>query len=247
MDGLRRRRGMSERLLVVLPGYNVARHLPALVAGLRRHAPGVDLCLVDDGSSDGTAEAARGLGLEVRIHPGNRGKGEALKTGFAYAVAHGYDAVLTLDADGQHLPEEVPRLIERFRQGADVVIGSRMHANAGMPWLRKRTNEFTSAVVSRLASARIPDSQSGFRLIATSVLRAMTLQSSRYDLESEVLIRAGRLGYSIASVPITTVYQDQHSSIHPLVDTLRFFRLVGRARRWRRRPGDSPPRGDGAP
>jgi hypothetical protein len=113
-----------------------------------------------------------------------------------------------------------------------------MDASEGMPWLRKRTNEVTSAVVSRLAGTRIPDSQSGYRLIAVDVLRSVDLESRRYDLESEILIKAGRLGYSIGSVPVTTVYRDETSSIHPLIDTGRFLRLVWRARRWIRSPGD---------
>ena len=112
-----------------------------------------------------------------------------------------------------------------------------MHANDNMPWLRKRTNEFTSSVISRLAGQAIRDSQSGYRLLSTELLARIELESERYDLESEILIKAGRLGYPIQSVPITSVYGDQHSSIHPFVDTLRFLRLVWRARRWQRQPG----------
>lgn len=224
-------------LLILLPGYNVARHLPDLIPRIRAALPEAILCLVDDGSADGTAETAEGLGAELLRHSQNRGKGEALKTGFAYAVERGVEAVITLDADGQHLPEEMPRFVEAFGQGHRVVLGSRMGATANMPWLRKRTNEFTSWVVSRLAGCPIEDSQSGYRLVATELLARVELESKRYDLESEILIKAGRLGYSIASVPVTTVYSDQESSIHPLVDTFRFLRLVWRARRWRSRPG----------
>lgn len=231
---------MPQRILAVLPSYNVARHLPELLGRMRACVPQIEPCVIDDGSADSTADTARAAGATVLVHPQNRGKGEALKTGFAHALAHGYDAVLTMDADLQHLPEEIAGLLERWRAGADVVVGSRMHANQNMPWLRKRTNEFTSAVVGRLAGVRIPDSQSGFRLFAIDVLRSIQLESSRYDLESEILIKAGRLGYSIQSAPISTVYRDEHSSIHPVVDTLRFFRLVFRARRWRKHPGQRP-------
>ena len=112
-----------------------------------------------------------------------------------------------------------------------------MNANEEMPWLRKRTNEFMSWIVGLLASQRIPDSQSGYRLFDAAVLRSVHLETSRYDMESEILIKAGRLGYPVASVPITTVYHDEVSSINPFVDTLRFFRLLWQSRRWVRDPG----------
>jgi glycosyltransferase involved in cell wall biosynthesis len=225
-----------KRLLVLLPGYNVARHLDALLPAIASAAPDAEICLVDDGSGDGTADRARALGATVLVHERNRGKGEALKTGFRYAVQQGHDAVLTMDADGQHLPAEIPAFRAAFEAGTLVVVGSRMHSNDNMPWLRKRTNEFTSNVISRLAGSAIRDSQSGYRLIATELLARIDLESERYDLESEILIKAGRLGYAIGAVPVTSVYGDQHSSIHPFVDTLRFIRLVWRSRRWMRQP-----------
>jgi glycosyltransferase involved in cell wall biosynthesis len=205
-------------------------------------APQIHTVLVDDGSSDDTAEVAGRQGVEVIRHPVNGGKGEALKTGFARTLEGRHPACITLDADGQHLPEEIPRFLESWRKGNAVVVGSRMSANENMPWLRKRTNEFMSAIVGRLASQPIPDSQSGFRLIDAEVLRSVTLETSRYDMESEILIKAGRLGYPIASVPITTLYHDEVSSIHPFVDTLRFFRLLWDSRRWVREPGEGGPR-----
>lgn len=218
---------------ILLPGYNVARHLDALVADLRREVPDAELLLVDDGSADDTAEVARRLGLTVIEHEVNQGKGMALRTGFEAAVEAGAAAVITMDSDGQHLPSEAPRFIDAWQAGADVVVGDRMADNDNMPWLRKRTNEFTSWVISRIAGARIPDSQNGYRLFDTKVLRTVKLESRRYDMESEILIRAARQGYTIASVPISTIYHDEESSIHPFVDTGRFIRLVWRARNWR--------------
>ena len=218
---------------VLLPGYNVARHLPKLVDDLRASLPEASLLLVDDGSADATAATARALGLTVIEHEVNQGKGMALRTGFAAAVDAGTDAVITMDSDGQHLPAEASRFVEAWNAGADVVVGDRMRENDNMPWLRKRTNEFTSWVISRLAGARIPDSQNGYRLFDAKVLREVPLESRRYDMESEILIRAARRGFRIDAVPISTIYHDEHSSIHPFVDTMRFIRLVWRARRWR--------------
>jgi hypothetical protein len=95
-----------------------------------------------------------------------------------------------------------------------------------MPWLRKRTNEFTSWVVSRLAGTEIPDSQNGYRLFRAPCLEGLELRTTRYDTESEILVRLARRGYRIGSVPVSTIYGEEKSSIHPLVDTGRFFRLV---------------------
>jgi GT2 family glycosyltransferase len=157
----------------------------------------------------------------------------ALRTGFEAAVGAGTEAVITMDSDGQHLASEAGRFVDAWEEGADVVVGDRMADNDNMPWLRKRTNEFTSWVISRVAGARIPDSQNGYRLFDAEVLRSVKLESRRYDMESEILIRAARQGYRIASVPISTIYHDEESSINPFVDTFRFFRLVWRARGWR--------------
>lgn len=228
---------MTDELAVLLPGYNVARHLADLVPTIREHLPTADVVLVDDGSGDGTAHVATELGLHVVIHPENRGKGMALRTGFAAAVERGAKAVITMDADGQHLASEATRFVEAWRAGAHVVVGNRMAATAGMPWLRTRTNEFTSRVISRLAGTPIPDSQNGYRLFDAEVLRSVELESERYDLESEILIKAAALGFRITDVPVTTVYGDEVSSIHPVADTIRFVRLVGRTGRWKRRPG----------
>jgi glycosyltransferase involved in cell wall biosynthesis len=221
------------KVTVLLPGYNVARHLDALVGNLRAALPDAELLLVDDGSADDTAATGRALGLTVIEHEINQGKGMALRTGFEAAVGAGTEAVITMDSDGQHLASEAGRFVDAWEEGADVVVGDRMADNDNMPWLRKRTNEFTSWVISRVAGARIPDSQNGYRLFDAEVLRSVKLESRRYDMESEILIRAARQGYRIASVPISTIYHDEESSINPFVDTLRFFRLVWRARGWR--------------
>jgi glycosyltransferase involved in cell wall biosynthesis len=211
----------------IIPALNAARFLPAVVGEIKERHPDLRVLVVDDGSTDGTADAARGAGAEVAVHEVNRGKGEALKTGYAWALTAGVEWVFTLDADGQHLPGEMQRFLDVAAGGdVDVLVGSRMAATGDMPWLRRKTNEFTSWVVSRLAGTRIPDSQSGYRLFRTRVLDGVTLKTNRYDSESEILVRLARRGARIGDVPITTVYGDQHSSINPLVDTGRFFRLV---------------------
>ncbi len=211
----------------IIPALNAAAQLPALLAELQRGQPPPRLLVVDDGSSDGTADAARAAGADVLRHDANQGKGAALATGYRHALDAGWDWAYTLDADGQHLPAEMPRfLAAALQEGWDVVVGTRMADPAGMPWLRRATNRVTSAVVSGLAGQRIPDSQCGYRLFRVAPLAGLILRTTRYDTESEILVRLARRGCRIGSVPITSVYGGESSSIRPLRDTARFLRLV---------------------
>jgi len=211
----------------ILPALNAARYLPDVIGRIRAAQPGLRPLVVDDGSTDGTADVARAAGADVVVHPRNLGKGQALRTGYAWAEREGLDWVFTLDSDGQHLPEEMQGFLDvALGRGCDIVVGDRMARTENMPWLRKRTNQFTSAVVSALAGCAIPDSQNGYRLYRTACLRGLKLRTTRYDAESEILVRLARRGFRIGAAPISTVYGDETSSINPLVDTGRFFRLV---------------------
>jgi glycosyltransferase involved in cell wall biosynthesis len=211
----------------ILPALNAARFLPQVIADIRAAQPGCRVLVVDDGSADGTADTALKEGAEVRRHPRNLGKGMALRTGYAWAQEEKLDWVFTLDSDGQHLPAEMQRFLDAAATGRwDALVGTRMADNANMPWLRKWTNITTSRVISALAGCAIPDSQSGYRLYRVASLRGLRLRTTRYDAESEILVRLARGGARIGAVPISTVYGDQVSSIRPLVDTGRFLRLV---------------------
>ena len=212
---------------VILPSYNAARFLEKVIADIRAVVPDIRVLVVDDGSTDGTADVARQAGAEVIVHEVNRGKGGALATGNAWALESGLEWVYTMDADGQHLPGEMSSFEEVAAAGPyDVVVGNRMDDTRDMPWLRKRTNEFTSWVVSKLAGVDIPDSQNGYRLFRVACLEGLELRTTRYDTETEILVRLARRGYRIGAVPVSTIYGDEHSSINPFVDTGRFFRLV---------------------
>lgn len=189
------------------------------------------MVVVDDGSTDSTAQVLRDRNVVVLPHRQNRGKGEALKTGFAYARDNGYGAVITLDADLQHAPESIPGFLQLYRTGTyDLLVGARNIALSVMPFSRWLTNKVTSWIISRMAGQKITDSQSGYRLISTSLWHEMKLSTAAYDLESEILIKAGKRGYRIGEVPIETIYTGGVSYINPLSDSWRFIKLIWRNR-----------------
>ncbi|HWR82010.1 MAG TPA: glycosyltransferase family 2 protein [Candidatus Deferrimicrobium sp.] len=212
-------------VLVVVPAYNAARYLPELHSRLKRYVCEEHLLVVDDGSTDDSLKILNDSDINCLHFALNQGKGAALKAAFAYAVAHGYRSVLTIDADLQHLPEEIPRFFA-IDNGRRLAIGTRRINLQDMPFLRWLTNNLTSLIISVFSSQRVRDSQSGYRLIPTSVLRVLPMKTLRYDFESEMLFKAGALGCEIVEVPISTVYEGSHSYINPLVDTLRFIRQI---------------------
>lgn len=220
---------------------NVAALIPAYfeekrIADVARRALAqVDLVVVvDDGSTDATEAEARKSGAQVIRHPVNQGKGAAIKTGLRDLTARpGVRHVLILDADGQHLPEEIPLFIaEANRSRAPMIVGSRMSDLKTMPFIRKMTNLFMSSQISRVCGQRIPDTQCGFRMVDRDLAAALCeTESSKFDYETEMLVIAARRGCRIASVPVSTVYGDEISKIHPLRDTVRFFKLMRRLAR----------------
>jgi glycosyltransferase involved in cell wall biosynthesis len=215
---------------------NVAALIPAyfeeaqIQAVSRRTLAQLDHVLVlDDGSTDRTAEEARKAGAEVIRHERNKGKGAAIKTGFRELMARGFAYVLILDGDGQHLPEEIPAFIsEANRTGAPFVVGSRMSDTRKMPFVRKMTNRFMSAQISRLCGQPVPDSQCGFRMMHRDVIPHLFCESNNYEYETEMLLIASREGFRIASVPVSTIYGEEKSKIHPVRDSIRFFQLISR-------------------
>ena len=215
------------KLYAVIPARDAAGTVGGVVQGLMSALPEISVLVVDDGSVDGTGQAARDAGASVVRHEVNQGKGAALQTGFDEALRRGADAVLALDADGQHDPRVAPGLVAELAN-SDLVIGSREGDRTGMPWLRRATNDVTTWFVSRLAGQRVPDSQSGYRAIQASVLRAVRPESRRFEYESEFLIGAARAGFRIGQAPIPTLYNAPGSHIHPVRDTVRFIRLVWR-------------------
>jgi len=225
---------MLERFAAIVPAYNAAPFIEPVLASISRHIPARNIVVVDDGSIDGTAEAARRCGARVVRHEANRGKGAAVRTAqHIVASLSDIDAFIMLDADGQHDPAEIPRFAEEFAKGnADLIVGDRLAAVGAMPAIRVFTNRLTSAVVSLRAGQRIPDSQNGYRLIRASLFARLELVTSRYEIDSEIVIKACRSGGRVASIPVRTIYGSEKSAIHPLRDTFRFIALVTRSLFW---------------
>lgn len=248
------------RLAVLVPAYQAAATLPGVLARLARVHASADTWVIDDGSRDATGDVARAVGVHVETHPTNRGKGAGLLTGFRATA--GYDAVATLDADGQHKPEDLPRLLAALAD-ADLVVGARVRT-AAMPPHRRFGNWLSAAYLAWLARTPLPDVQSGYRVHRASVLVALGLQpatdaaathpagpppafrSTGYGFESEILIAAARLGFRVTDVPIEAVYEGAPSHFHPLRELPRFgalyTRLLVDAGRWsahRRRGEDA--------
>jgi glycosyltransferase involved in cell wall biosynthesis len=216
---------MNPKILVIIPAFNAAAYLPELIAHIRRFFAPEDILVVNDGSSDETPRMLDRLECRSHAFPQNRGKGAALRAGFEIAVNEDYDAVITIDADLQHPPDRLPDFV-KFYEEADILIGTRDIDLKLMPFDRMLTNNLTSIIISIMGNERVRDSQSGYRLIKTAVLRKLRLNSVRYDTESEILFQTGYLGCSVGEVPIDTVYEGSRSFINPLVDTLRFIRQI---------------------
>ena len=218
-----------DRLTVgaIVPAYQEEKHIAEVVRRTLKQLPNV--VVVDDGSTDATADEARTAGADVIVHEQNRGKGESIKSGFRYWLEHGSTYVIVLDGDGQHLPEEIDRFLNAASSsGAKLLIGTRMNDVREMPLVRRTVNRYMSRKISRLCGQEIPDTQCGFRMVHRDIIPDLLGGTERFDYETEMLILASRAGCRIASVPISTVYSDEVSSIHPVRDTLRFFKLMRR-------------------
>jgi glycosyltransferase involved in cell wall biosynthesis len=209
-----------DKVCILIPAYNAEETLGSV---LKKIEPlKMDTIVVNDGSSDETKRVASENGAQLLEHPLNLGKGAALRTGFQYILQKGYQVVITLDADGQHDPSEIPSLLKIFQSvNPDILIASRAAEFGKMTFLRRFWNRLGVKAVARLCHSDITDSQSGFRLIRTEVLKAVDLSTSRFETELELLIKACKKGFGVLSVPIKTQKVDGTGSSHfrPVIDT----------------------------
>jgi glycosyltransferase involved in cell wall biosynthesis len=216
---------------VVIPAYQAA----ATVGDVVRHVQvqGYPVLVVDDGSTDATASVAAKAGASVIRLARNRGKGAALRRGFERLLGDGrVAAVVTVDADGQHLAEEIPHLIAGWRAGADLVLGARDHLFEHMSRLRQISNRMSSRAISVAAGDAVDDAQTGFRLYTRRLIEAIGLPGDRFEAESVVVVRAARRGFRVVSRPVRLGEVDGRVTSHyrPLVDSLRIAVAVIGAR-----------------
>lgn len=225
-------RATRANVVALIPAYREERHIRDVAERAKRQVDRV--LVVDDGSPDGTTEQAKAAGAEVAQHEKNAGKGAAIKTGVRRLLeSDGPDFILILDGDGQHLPEEIPHFLEAANaSGALLVVGNRMGDVRDMPFVRKCTNRYMSWTISRVIGQQVPDSQCGFRMFHRSLAAEfLTTESAAFDFETEMLAIAARKGCTIAAASVSTIYGEEVSKIHPLRDTMKFFKLLRRLKR----------------
>ncbi len=215
----------KSQICVVIPAHNEEKNIKVVCEKII--SLGYLVCVVDDGSRDSTPQILSSLPVHcIHLNP-NRGKGFALRTGLEWADNENFQAVVLMDADGQHEPQEIDLFLKTLNESsADFVIGNRMAQHTSMPWVRVWTNFAMSFIISSSAGQKISDCTCGFRALRTPAFKKMNLRTNRYEIESEMILEAARLKIKIESVPISCTYGNEVSQIRPVRDTLRFFRFL---------------------
>lgn len=219
---------MSDQILVVIPAFNEEKRICHVVNGAKVFLP---VLVVDDGSSDGTAVTAEGADAQVIRQIPNQGKGEALRTGFSYALEGNYRAVITIDADGQHDPVEIPKFLHSYEESAaNLIIGRRDFSQ--MPPIRRMANSLGQWSFSWALGQHIPDNQSGYRLIDRKMMAAMlSSQEGGFEFEVDMIVTCIIQDMKLAWVPIQTIYRDETSHISAFHHTVNFARMIRETRR----------------
>ena len=225
---------MHETILALIPAHNEAPRISPVITHTLRHLP---VLVIDDGSGDGTQAAAAAAGAQVLRQEPNQGKGTALRMGFAHALAAGAAGVITLDADGQHDPAEIPLFVENYRRTqAELVIGCRDFSK--MPPMRRLANTTGRWLLSWAMGQRVEDNQSGYRLIGRKLMQGMLDSDEHgFEFEVEMVARCIRMGWGVEWVPISTIYAGEKSHIKPLPHARNFMRVVMKIRKDRTQGG----------
>jgi len=224
----------KEKICILIPAYNAQNTIGPVLEKVC--SLGLDTLVVNDGSTDGTSAVVQSYGVKLLEHSKNLGKGASLRTGFQYILEKNYELVITLDADGQHDPFEIPLLLKAFeRVEPDLLIGSRTAEFGQMPFLRRFWNRLGVRAVSRLCHADITDSQSGFRVIRAELLRRISLTTKGFDTELELLIKACKKGFRVLSIPIHSQKLNGPFPSHfkPVKDTWLVCKLFLRSLFWK--------------
>ncbi len=212
-----------DKMVALIPAYNEVERILPVIQGAREFLP---VWVVDDGSSDQTAVVAEAAGAQVFRQRPNQGKGCALKTGFRHALASGIEAVITLDADGQHLPQEIERFLgKHLSTQADLIIGQRDFSQ--MPVVRRISNTIGRSMFSWALRTPVSDNQSGYRLVSARLMQAMLdSRESGFELEVEMVVVCVLNHFRLEWVPISTIYAGEKSHIKPLQHGYNFLRVT---------------------
>ena len=215
----------TSRILIAIPAYNEAGTIAAIVERVRSSLPDYDLLVVNDGSEDATERILKGLGVTVATHRCNLGYGRAVQTAIMYALACDYDALITLDADGQHQPEQVDGLLREFEAGdCDVLIGSRYvedRAYRGAPLGRRVGMQLFSFIVRLVVGQRVYDTSSGLKVMSRTIFDPLT-HWHFVDFHAEAIVYLMRLGYSIGEYPVTVAARTQGRSMYTLANHFKY-------------------------
>ncbi|MCA9174722.1 MAG: glycosyltransferase family 2 protein [Planctomycetales bacterium] len=210
----------EHRSLTVLPVFNEVKHVHAVLDEVRLHSQ--EVLVVDDGSTDGTAdELKRRSDIQVISHEGNQGYGAALRTAFQYAAREGYWAVVTVDCDGQHEPQRIPRFLAAL-QGADIVSGSRYlkqyQGDSEPPGQRRWVNQVVTAELNELLGLSLTDAFCGFKAYRVDALRQLEIQEPGYAMPLELWVRAAFQHLEIIELPVPLIYLDEKRSFGGALD-----------------------------
>ncbi len=215
-------------IVIAIPAYRAEKELSQFLPHLLNYIPASQVVVLIDGDYDSSKIVCKSCGIQTIIHPENRGKGAALTTLF-HSLANKFSWIITMDADGQHIPEDIPQFIDKIKQedqNCAIVVGSRNRSGTSMPFARKCSNGLTSWFLSLVTGQVIADSQCGYRAYRSSVVQSFSCRYTRFEMESEILILTSSLGHRITNVPVSTIYNGGPSHISHLKDTLRWIRAV---------------------
>jgi glycosyltransferase involved in cell wall biosynthesis len=215
----------ESNIYIIIPAYNEAKTIGHIVDQLNQR--GFRVIVVDDGSKDKTIVEANKFGAGLIVHAKNEGKGCCIREGLEYALENNCEACITMDGDGQHSIHDIDKFIDAYKlSGSDVILGNRLHNPKKMPFVRRCTNRLMSFIIALLITERVDDSQCGYRLISRNGIEKMKLNTTKYEIESEIIMEAKRKGLKMSTVNIDSIYEGEASQINPFLDTLRFVKFI---------------------
>jgi len=226
----------KDTIIAIIPAFNEGKNIREVIQKCKDYVH--QIIVIDDGSRDNTVDIAKNMGVTTIVNEQNIGKTDSLKKGFNMGLEGSAGVFVLLDADGQHNPQEIPLFIEKIQEGFDLVIGARKFDPEVMPGIRILANSVSSYLVSLICGVRIEDSQSGYRAVKREVLEKITLNSKRFQADTEMIIKTAKCGFKIGFVPIDTIYHPEaKSKVNQILDPLRFGILLVQLAFWRKKAG----------